>query len=287
LSANYTRAFGWLAPVTARGRRFRARIPAFLKDPKVSGFLTVATTALVLCFADPQFGWSAWSLRLWLAVFASLFMVNVVSMSIVRAVARRKYGVESRLDPMPATILIVAGSVLVSRLAHIEPGFLFGVVVGVIFVRELMKIEEGRLASLGGLVLIGLGISSWIAYSLLPNPESASATVQFFRDFTAAMTLESLSTLLIALLPLAFLEGQGIFKWQKAVWALIYGTAVAAFVIVVVPMGESWGDMTAPILGWTTLFLIFAVIATGVWAYFKLRPSPEPAHEELESETAG
>ena len=279
-SANYQRAFGWLAPVTARGTALRERIPAGLRDPRLAGFLTVATTALVLCFADPGFGFSAWSLRLWLAVFASLFIVNVAAMTIVRSVARRTFGVESRLDPMPATILIVAASVLVSRLAHIEPGFLFGVVVGVVFVRELVRHEEGRLASIGAVVLIGIGLVSWAAYSLLPAAEGASTGVQFLRDFTAATTLEALSTLLIALLPLAFLDGEGIFKWRKGLWVLIYAAAVTAFVIVVVPMGDAWGDMSAPILGWTTLFLVFALFATGVWAYFRWVPERNPHREE-------
>lgn len=245
--------------------------------------VTVALTALILGFGDPTFTWDAASLRLWVAIFASLFFVNVAVLAMVRRTALRTFGLRSWLDPMPAALIVVALSVLVSRLAHIEPGFLFGLVVGVVFTRELLKAEDGRLAHHATLLLVGLGVGAWLLFSTLPA--EGGVAVQFARDLLAATTLEALSTLLVALLPLAFLEGGTLFQWSKAIWAGVYVVAVAAFVVIVLPMSDSWGDVAAPLFGWVTLFAVFALFALGVWAYFRFVPSKLPEHEGVETST--
>jgi hypothetical protein len=185
-------------------------------------------------------------------------------------VARRRYSASSWLDPMPAAIIVVALSVLVSRLAHIEPGFLFGLVVGVMFARELRKAEDGKLAVLATALLIAFGIGAWLLFSLLPA--EGGVALQFTRDLLSATTLEAISTLVVALLPLAFLEGRTIFAWSKAAWVATYAVAVTAFVIIVVPMSDSWGDVSAPLFGWVTLFAVFGVVAIAIWALFRFIP---------------
>jgi hypothetical protein len=172
----------------------------------------------------------------------------------------------------------VALSVLVSRLAHIEPGFLFGLVVGVMFARELRTAEDGKLATMATALLIAFGFGAWLLFSVLPA--EGGVAVQFTRDLLSATTLEAISTLLIALLPLAFLEGRTIFAWSKAVWVGVYAAAVTAFMIIVVPMSDSWGDVSAPLFGWVTLFAVFGLVALAVWALFRFIPEKdrESAH---------
>lgn len=170
-----------------------------------------------------------------------------------------------------------AGATLVTRLADIQPGFLFGLVVGVLFARELTQAEDGRLALLATGLLFALGIGAWLVFSALPA--ECGYLMQFTRDLFAATTLEALSTLIVDLLPLAFVDGGAIFAWSKRAWLATYVAAVFAFVVIVLPMGDSWGEISAPLLGWVAMFAGFAVVAVGVWAYFRF--VPEKSREEV------
>lgn len=170
-----------------------------------------------------------------------------------------------------------AGATLVTRLADIQPGFLFGLVVGVLFARELTQAEDGRLALLATGLLFALGIGAWLVFSALPA--EGGYLMQFTRDLFAATTLEALSTLIVGLLPLAFVDGGAIFAWSKRAWLATYVAAVFAFVVIVLPMGDSWGEISAPLLGWVAMFAGFAVVAVGVWAYFRF--VPEKSREEV------
>ena len=102
-----------------------------------------------------------------------------------------------------------------------------------------------------------------------------------------AITLEAVGTMIIAMLPLSFLDGKTIFRWNKWAWAGIYLLTVAVFAVIVMPISNNWGAMTAPIFGWGTLFVVFAIVAFGTWAVFRFLPgrraattsSPEGAEE--------
>jgi hypothetical protein len=77
----------------------------------------------------------------------------------------------------------------------------------------------------------------------------------------------------VALLPIDFLDGRTIFRWSKLAWLGAYAVTALVFLFVVVPMSDNWGSMSAPILGWGTLFAVFAVVAIATWAVFRRRVS--------------
>ena len=87
----------------------------------------------------------------------------------------------------------------------------------------------------------------------------------------AAITLEALGTLVIALLPIEFMDGRTIFRWSKLAWVGLYAVTALVFLFVVVPLSDNWGTMSAPVFGWGTLFAVFAVVAVATWAIFQRR----------------
>ena len=46
---------------------------------------------------------------------------------------------------LPGTLFIAAICVIVSRVANFQPGYLYGLIIGFGFARELSKVAEGRL----------------------------------------------------------------------------------------------------------------------------------------------
>jgi hypothetical protein len=270
IRSNYDRAFGWLVRLRRRTGRMLAPLTRALSHRWVGTILTVLAAAILLGFADPGFGFTGASLRLVLAMVISVVAINVGLSLIVMRVARRAFDVRAALQPMPAALAIVALSVLVSRLAGISPGFLFGVVLGVAFARELRLRDDARLGLLGVGLTIAAGLLAWLGYGIA----SAVASGEGFWnnliiECLAAITLEALGTLIVALLPIEFLDGRTIFRWSKLAWAGSYALAALVFVVVVLPLSDNWGTMSAPLLGWGTLFAVFAVVAVATWAIFR------------------
>lgn len=284
IRSNYDRAFGWLARLRRRAGRMLSPVVRALSHPVIGTGITVLAAAILLGFADPGFGFTGASLRLLLAMIVSVVAINIGLSLIVMRVARRAFDVRAMLQPMPAALAIVALSVLVSRLAGISPGFLFGVVLGVAYARELRLRDDARLGLLGVGLTIVAGLLAWLGYGVATAVMSGQGFLNnLLIETLAAITLEALGTLVVALLPIEFLDGRTIFRWSRLAWAGAYLVTVSVFLFVVVPLSDNWGTMSAPILGWGTLFAVFAVVAIATWAIFRRRAgisSSTPADAE-------
>ncbi|MCU1439534.1 MAG: hypothetical protein JWP85_531 [Rhodoglobus sp.] len=272
--ANYDRVFGWVAPIKRRLGRIGHAIKRIPVNTWVATVGIIALTALILGFSDPGFGFNGSSVRLWIALVVSIVLLNVVLSTIVMSVAKRKFSAPGTLVPMPAALILVVLSVLISRIIGIQPGFLFGVVLGVAFAIELKKRQDALLVLLGiGLSLV-IGVAAWLGYTALAT--SGAAEPGFWhllaQETLAATTVEALATMTVALLPLTFLDGKTLFEWNKWVWAGTYIVAIVAFVVVILPLSDNWGQMSAPLLGWGAFFAGFAVLAVGIWAVFRFMP---------------
>jgi hypothetical protein len=281
IRSNYDRAFGGLARLRQRVAKRFAAIARALANPWVGSGLTILAAAFLLGFADPNYGFNGASVRLFIAMIAAVLAINVGLMLIVSRVASRAFDVAAVLKPMPAALLIVGISVLVSRLAGISPGFLFGIVLGIAYARELRLRDEARLGLLGVGLTIAAGLIAWLGYGLATAIASGPG---FFNNLIievlAAITLEALGTLVIALLPIEFLDGRTIWRWSKLAWIAAYGVTLLVFVFVVIPLSDNWGTMSAPIFGWGTLFVVFAVVAVITWAIFRRRPRAKTSTPE-------
>lgn len=280
IRSNYDRAFGWIGRLRRRVHRMLEPLAKALSNQWVATGLSVLAASFVLGFADPDFGFNGASVRLFLAMIISVLTINVGLSLIVMRVAKRSFDVSAVLKPMPAAIAIVAISVLVSRLLGISPGFLFGVVLGVAYARELKLRDEARLGVLGVGLTIAAGVLAWLGYGLASLASGPGFFNNLLIEALAAITLEALGTLVIAMLPIEFLDGKTIFRWSKLAWLGLYAVTLLVFLFVVVPLSDNWGVMSAPILGWGTLFVVFAVVAVATWAIFQRRTRPSsPAAE--------
>ncbi len=272
IRSNYDRAFGWLARFRRRVATAMAPVALLLSNPWVGSGLTILAAAWLLGFADPNYGLNGASVRLTLAMILAVVAINVGLTAIVMRVARTAFDVRGMLQPMPAALALVGVSVLVSRLAGISPGFLFGIVLGVVYARELRIRDEGRLGALGVGITIAAGILAWLGNGLASLASGPGFWNNLLIETLAAITLEALGTLVIALLPIDFVDGRTIFRWSKLAWAGLYLLTLLVFLFVVVPMSGNWGVMSAPVFGWGTLFAVFGVVAVVTWAVFRRFP---------------
>lgn len=271
--SNYPVFFGWLTPVRKRFDDWRRRIRTISVPPAVGSTIMVLLSSVILGFSSPSFGFNGASVRLFFAMFLSLAVINVGLSAIVQFVARRTLAVKSTLDAMPATILLVLASVLLSRALGIEPGFLFGVVLGLNFAVELSEKRDALISLLGiGLSMV-TGLVAWLGYSALEGLHVQTPGFWFLllEETLTAITAEALATLVIALLPLEFLDGKVLWKWSKWAWAVTYAVALLLFLVIILPMSDNWGNTSAKFFGWGAVFFVFCLIAVGLWIGFQVR----------------
>jgi hypothetical protein len=279
---NYETAFRWLTPTRRWFAGMGKRAKRIRVNPWVGGSVIILLAALLLGFATPDFGFNGSSVRLWIALILSLTAVNLIIPAITGLVSRRKFAAPISLRPLPAALLLVLVSALISRIGHIEPGFLYAGVIGVAFGAKLNRRSSGILALVAVGATIALGLTAWLGYSAVAPlaEEHPNFWNLLWSEALSAVTIESLATLVISLLPLRFLDGATLFAWKKWVWAIAYFTALIILIFVIAPISNNWGPESAPLFGWGVFFVLFALIAVGIWALFRLRSGGEERGEK-------
>jgi hypothetical protein len=281
---NYGRAFAWLDPIRRRVRQIVDRFHRRFPNPWTSSLLLVGLGAVILGFADPEFGFTGKSARLVIALAISLTVLNIAISAVVLAFGRRRFGIRNAFTPMPAALIVVALSVLLSRLTGIPTAFLFGLVVSIVWSNRQTIRQSGALALMLMGLTIAVGVSSFLIYSSLHESHEEGFWHELWLEVFAGLSLESLATLLIALLPLKILDGRRIFSWSRLAWVGVYFVALIAFVLVVTPVAHDHGFLEAPPWGWMIAFACFATIAVIVWALFRAFPKREEEDEGSDAE---
>ena len=238
-------------------------LPGWLMWP---GF---AAAAIIGAFVDPEFGLNPMSLRVVLTLLASFVIFNLATWAIVKAVALR-----IQPDSKPylrfrwGTLTILALAVLIARLLELKPGIVFGLVAGIAFAAVLRKTGSAATVLAGSGFALVLGAIGWVGYSLLApitatSPDSLPLIV--LTEFLAAMTVKGVSTLPLSLLPLGGLDGAKLLKWKRWVWPIAYAVGLASFLLVMITIPKSWGEIPGDFVRWTLLFGGYALLAVIVW----------------------
>ncbi len=266
LGARYGQWFGWLD----RGRLGRLRAGLARPSSSRRRWLVLGVgmllASLIAAFIDPDFGFNGLSVRLYLTLLATFVLFNVGAWLAVRAVLRRvQPDASPALTFHPASLLVVAIAVLLSRLLSFDPGIVFGLVAGTTFAVTLALSREAIVILTGTAYAAAVGLVAWVGYSILSwlNPLDAAAVA--VTEFLGGLTLEGVSTLPIALIPLATLDGGVLFRWRRAVWAVVYALGLALFMLVLFNLPGGTTEVDAAFWRWLIVFAVFAVLATAVW----------------------
>jgi hypothetical protein len=282
LSSRYQQWFGWLE----RGRLGRFR--KTLNEPTSTGrrwlFIAIGMilAALIAGFVDPRFGFNGLSIRLFFTLLATFALFNIGGWAVVTLVLKRlQPDAKPSLTFHPASILVVAVAVLLSRLLGFDPGIIFGLVAGTTFAVALARSREAAVIIAGSAYAAAIALIAWIAYSVMnAGGPSDNAFVIAVSEFLGGVTLEGVSTLPIALIPLATLEGGILFAWRRWVWAVCYVVGLVLFMLVLFNLPGGSTPVDGGFVRWLIVFGVFAVLATGVWLIdFLLRRRPVAAPE--------
>ncbi len=254
------------------------------------GFLAAGAVAGALL--DPRFGFNASTLALGLGLCGSLAVVflgfELPGVAYHRGVHRDWGSIELH----PGALILAALLVGVSRLLNLQPGYLFGVIGGLVFSAELRGRVEGRLAMVTSLFILAVALSAWFVCQ--PVSKAAASPHAGFWVVAAeaalgGIFLAGLTSLVVGLLPLREWEGATLKSWSMFGWVLTYLVGVFAYVLIVLrpaadagtdPHGQMWKALVAA--------GVFAVLSIGFWAFFRLRSGgAEEGAEEGPAPAAG
>jgi hypothetical protein len=267
IKARYDQVAAWL-----RARRSTRPAPAARKKRELPGWLMwpgFVLASIIGGFVDPDYGFNPMSARVLLSSLISFVIFNLSAWMLTRAILLRV-----QPDSKPyikfrwGSLLILLFAVIVARLLQFDPGVIFGLVTGLAFGLTLAAARDALVALLGTGFGLAVALIAWIAYSVLA-PLVASVpgnpALVFVSELFAGLTVQGISSLPLALLPFAVLNGGKIFRYKRWLWAVAYSVGLAAFMLVLLTVPRSWGEIAGDFGRWVLLFVVFGVLAIGVW----------------------
>jgi len=239
----------------------------------------IAISAVLYASLDPDLGLSAESLAEVVGIGLGI-VLTALAFEIPALIAHRRLGDSWRIEVLPGTIVVAVVCVLISRLTGFLPGYVYGLILGLSFAKNLSEAEEGRNTALAGVLMLVLAVASWFALTALGSGtgvlEIAAQTV------LAAVMVGGLEGVVFGLVPLRFLQGEALWAWNRVVWGVVFGLGVFAFAhILLNPQSGYLSDSSrTPFLTIVALFLGFGVVSVGFWGYFRFRPArPDSANQ--------
>ena len=244
--------------------------------------LFIALTALVSAFVDPTFGPDLHGLAEFLGFLVGLVVV-LASFKLPPMLAhRRKTGELGRLRPLPWALIIAALFVFVSRIGNLQPGYLYGIVLGAIFVTEVSGEEEGRETLYGSLWTLAAAVVAWLALTWVRTVGFAedSFGVTALSTAFAAILVAGLEATAFGLMPMRFMPGYSLYRWNRLGWAVLFSVSVFGFIHILIGPTSGYVSELSPAAFFAGLgvFAAFGALSIGTWLYFRFRrPEPESA----------
>jgi hypothetical protein len=213
----------------------------------------------------------------------AMIVTNGVPMAATSGYAWVRLRRRARLLVRPASLVLTAATVVASRLAGAEPGFVFGAVIGVAFGVALGRASGARTVVVGTSAALALGLGAWLAASALRSQPGSGAGDALVLDTLTAVTVCALSGPVVSLLPLRFLDGRRLFEVSRAGWAALYAAAVVVFGVVLLPLPDAWSAVGGDLLWWCVCLGVASAATAMVWAYFRWAPDRRPARAPLDA----
>lgn len=248
------------------------RIGGFWRTPPgIAAFVILA--GLIYAFLDPTLGPDAAGLGEVVGLVAGLVIVTAVAAVPAWLTGRAGRG-GVRLRALPATLVVGLVCVAISRLTEFQPGYVYGVILGLEFARPIETRDTARLNAVTAALGLALALAAWFGLDAIRTADSgfAAAAIQ---TALAAVLVAGLEGVVFGLLPLRFLPGEPLFRTSRIAWAALLGVgAFAFFHILLNPTSGYLADSSrTPLFTIVVLLLGFGAVSVGFWGYFRFRPA--------------
>jgi len=252
---------------------------------RVVGALLLA--ALISTFLAPKLGLNATTLATFIGFLVALVVVLLAFEVPGLILRRRRSGELGRLRALPWALVIAAIFVAVSRVTALQPGYLYGIVLGIAFMRDVSEREEGAEEAAGAVWTLAVAVAAWVLLGWFRGQAPAIGTFGTTLAATtlSAITVAGMEAVAFGLMPFRFMPGWVVYRWNRFLWAVLFGVSVFAFVhILIGPNAGYLSSLSIPaLLAALGVFLAFSIFSVLFWAYFRFRPA-RPAEESTSAE---
>jgi hypothetical protein len=190
--------------------------------------------------------------------------------------------------------IVAAVCVAVSRIRELQPGYAYGLLA--FFAVDALAAErrarrQGPAVLFGAVILLMVGVISWLLWSFVDPAAAqpgAGLPVLVLDSVLAATFVLALQGVVFGLVPIEYMDGRKLRRWNGPAWLITWSLATFLFVHVlfkkylvdvdVVP-GEVPADWTK-VLAALTPFLLFGALSFGLWLYLRRTPAPIDPDED-------
>ncbi len=232
----------------------------------------VLLTALLSSFLDPAFWLDAASLPTFIGMLVGLVLI-LAAFDVPAFLYYRRSNVRFWPRALPGTFVVALACVAISRLTDFHPGYLYGLVITTAVAASLGNNVEGRLLAAGVILTLVVAAVAWFALGVVAPAARASSDPLLVGTHTVLSMLVSdgVQVTAFALLPISFLAGDSVRKWNPWVHAVLWLFGLTAFGIIILnPHNGYLSDSTrTPLLTIVVLFALFSAGSVGFWKYFR------------------
>ena len=240
----------------------------------------VLVSGLLYGLLDPTFGPNARSLVTYGGIVAAMVIVTWLANLPSRAIHGRLTGDRGRMSVVTSTLVVAAACVLISRVVGFLPGYLYGLVFGYSFAVSIEPRQDGRAGALGAWWLLALAFVAWVTLGAVRIP-GVEDTVQgtIAASVLAAVVVAGIEGVVLSLVPLRFLPGELVLRWQRVRWVVLYAVGLFGFVFILLNPASGYVPQQAsvPFVVALGLFAGFALASVLFWGWFRFRPRRDTA----------
>jgi hypothetical protein len=233
-------------------------------------FAFLALMGLIYSLLEPGFGLTRESLVLVASLAAAMFIITYVFEGGQVLAHERWNGLPADLRFYPVPIMIAIASVVLSRIAGINPGFIVGFVASATFLSHNDRLA-GRAVMFSMAALLSVSILAWVLISPFRSLSEGNEAwwAAALEASTIAVFVAGIEGILFALMPLEFVEGKKLWTYSRVAWFAAALPATFLFFHVVIGFEDSVGSEDSM----TLLMVGGALVAVSslIWLFFKLR----------------
>jgi hypothetical protein len=198
--------------------------------------------------------------------------------------ARTQHAITARAEPFFAALPIAVACVVLSRVAHFQPGYLYGAIAGLVFVRALPDDEEGPIASLTVGWTLAMALAAWLWRSNIHAEAAgsgASMRTLIADNALSAMVVAGIEGAVVRMLPIRVFDGSAIKRWNVRAWIALFLVTIFMFVTVLLnPDAEYVGHTNRDAVVWSyALFVAFGALSVGFWLVMRRRDQRGASNE--------
>jgi hypothetical protein len=273
IEANWDRIRAPFTRLVRFGDRVRALTAKLPKIPVPAPPLVIILATVAFGFSSPDFGVDATSLRMTAALALGLILVVLIPAVITRIAMGRRWHVPAQIVARPGAFVLALLGVIASRTVGFSPGILVGLVLGLELARSARAEDRNRATTIRLGATLGIALAAWLGYSALSGLFGGAAPDmlgQLTLETLGAAASEGLAGVMVAILPVTFLEGRELFDDAKRRWFALALPTAFTFALIVLPSVTTAQGPQQPIGLWIGVLVVFSLLVGAVWLTFRI-----------------